>query len=95
MTDSYRRRRRAALIVGTVAAAIAPLPSALAASFDCSQAAGRVEQLVCADTELGALDSELARVYAESRDSALDPSSESGSPAFAETMKRNWKPSSG
>jgi len=70
MTDSYRRRRRAALIVGTVAAAIAPLPSALAASFDCSQAAGRVEQLVCADTELGALDSELARVYAESRDSA-------------------------
>jgi uncharacterized protein len=34
-----------------------------APSFDCSKAAGQVEELICADPELAALDVELARLY--------------------------------
>lgn len=40
-------------------------------SFDCSQAeAGRIEALVCADSDLSALDRTLAEVYAAAQDKA-------------------------
>ena len=34
-----------------------------APSFDCSKASGQVEELICADPELAALDVEMARLY--------------------------------
>ena len=34
-----------------------------APSFDCSKASGQVEELICSDPELAALDVELARLY--------------------------------
>lgn len=48
----------------TALAALALLPGALAASFDCAKAASRVERLLCEDKTLGAQDEQLAERYA-------------------------------
>ncbi|MBN6152164.1 DUF1311 domain-containing protein [Xanthomonas sp. AmX2] len=51
-------------LAATALAALALLPGAMAASFDCAKATSRVERLLCDDKALGAQDEQLAERYA-------------------------------
>jgi len=52
-------------------------------SFDCSQARGAQEQLVCGDPELAALDRQLAETYRQAQAKASDP-------ALLRATQRGW-----
>ncbi len=74
-TMALAHHRHIAALLRRAAGALLALTATggLAASFDCSKAATRQEQLICADAELSRLDSELGQRYAEARRSADDP----------------------
>lgn len=48
-----------------VGAAPPPVGASAAPSFDCTRARGAVEQLICSDAELAALDRRLAQIYTQ------------------------------
>jgi uncharacterized protein len=68
-------------------ALLAPGVEAAAPSFDCARAESAAEKLVCSDAALGALDQELARLFALARDDA-DLPAEQRSTLVA--MQRGW-----
>jgi hypothetical protein len=53
-------------------------------SFDCSKARSDAEHLICGDAELGALDVQLASVFARAKGAAKDPA------AFKERTRLQW-----
>ena len=59
MQDRLIRITRLVLLTATCAAGV----PAVAASFDCASAVGRIEKLICADAELSRLDDMLAADY--------------------------------
>ena len=65
------------IIVGT---ALAESPS-----FDCSKASGSIEEMVCEDAELSALDRKLAGVYAAASKIAVDER-----PPVLKSEQRGW-----
>lgn len=79
---SLRVRQYIALVVSLYIAT-----SALAAgpSFDCASASGQVEELICKDEKLAALDRQLADLYsaAEKRSSTADAASQ-------QSKQRDW-----
>lgn len=58
--------RLAGSLVVALAAATATGASAVAPSFDCAAAEGAVEEMICADAELAALDRKMDQVYRQS-----------------------------
>lgn len=66
---------------------LAPTAHAAAPSFDCARAESSAEELVCSDPTLGALDQELARLFALVRDDK-DLTAEQRSTLVA--MQRGW-----
>ncbi len=54
-------------------------------SFDCSKAAGEVEQLICKDEQLSILDRKLAATYGEALKSQATPA-----PAWLAAEQRDW-----
>jgi uncharacterized protein len=68
-------------------ALLAPGVEAAAPSFDCARAESAAEKLVCSDPTLGALDQELARLFALARDDK-DLAAEQRSTLVA--MQRGW-----
>lgn len=68
-------------------ALIVTLPDAVAASFDCSKASTTVEELVCSDPKLSALDERLASLYRTALASTQDKST-------LKDQQRSWIASS-
>jgi uncharacterized protein len=69
-------------------ATLAPIAlgaQAVSPSFDCAQAEGQVEQLICRDADLAVLDRELATAY----DRALERDRQDGS-EDPRAMQRGW-----
>lgn len=64
---------------------VGSVPSALAASFDCSKAASVTEKLICSDAETSALDGKLQQAYK----TALTATDAPGRKALAKEQ-RNW-----
>ena len=54
------------LIISTFLIAGGSVMAAEAPSFDCTKADGTIEELICGDPELAALDRRLAEVYGQS-----------------------------
>jgi uncharacterized protein YecT (DUF1311 family) len=84
------RRIRIALAASAVAAALLSAPEAAHAqakgpSFDCSKAQGEVQQLVCKDEGLAALDRRLDEVYKAALAKARDDV-----PQLLRTEQRGW-----
>ena len=59
--------------------------AAAAPSFDCRKAAGAIEQMICSDDGLAALDSELAEVYAAAAQKAVNEH-----PPVLKAGQRGW-----
>lgn len=57
--------------------------AAVAPGFDCAQAAGEIEKIVCADSELSALDRQLADNYAQA-------SAKTDDKATLQATQRGW-----
>ena len=53
--------------ITVLAAVLLSAPVVGAASFDCARAATAVEQMVCSDSELSALDDELGKLFDKNR----------------------------
>ena len=73
-------------------AAVAPAGNAAAnkdasPSFDCARADGQAQELICSDTELAAMDRELARLYALAE---ADPQMPKPAQAELKAMQRGW-----
>jgi uncharacterized protein YecT (DUF1311 family) len=60
-------------ICGLVCLLASAAGAARAASFDCRQAVGRIEQTICSDPDLGSFDSQLQLAYAGALDRSLQP----------------------
>lgn len=58
----------ASLAIGTAVLPVSPAQAA-APSFDCKKAEGQVQELVCGDAQLSALDREVARLFSLAEDS--------------------------
>nr|WP_010133571.1 MliC family protein [Microbulbifer agarilyticus] len=71
------------LAIGTVACS-ADAPQA-GPSFDCAKARGEVEQLICKDEKLAALDNQLASVYTAAAAKAANEH-----PPVLKAMQRGW-----
>lgn len=60
------------LLSSTSVLGVLQLPTAHAASFDCSRAGSANEKAICRDAELSALDDQLGRAYRRARQAATD-----------------------
>jgi uncharacterized protein len=76
---------RIAISAGTVLALTAGTALAQGPTFDCAKAQGTVEQLICKDQGLGALDRKLDEVYKAAMAKARDDM-----PQFLRTEQRGW-----
>lgn len=76
---------RLSVIACCLLALASPLSAATEPAFDCSKAAGQVEQLVCRDEQLAALDRKLAAVYQAAMDNL--PGAQHG---VTRAMQRGW-----
>ncbi len=73
------------LLCGVVSLVLGVVPAGAQPSFDCSKADGSVEELICQDESLAALDRELAEVYPKAL--ANLPEDERST---ARTVQRGW-----
>jgi uncharacterized protein len=74
-----------ALIVALVCRPMIGAAMAEGPSFDCSNASGTIEEMICKDTELSALDRKLAEVYAAASKIAV-----SEHPPVLKAEQRGW-----
>jgi hypothetical protein len=63
---------------------VAQQPEPIQTSFDCKKAHSTSEMLICGDSELAALDRDLAQIYAQAKAVAPDKQ------AFANMTRQNW-----
>lgn len=74
-----------AVAAGPETAAAAPAGTSIAASFDCATADGQVQELICADSGLAAMDREVVRL------AALAPVEPADRAEWAKQRDKCWK----
>lgn len=72
-------------VMGLLVLSVAELAVAQTPTFDCKKASGDIEHLICADSELGALDRTLSVVYAAARRKAGNER-----PPMLKAEQRGW-----
>lgn len=72
-------------VMGLLMLSVAEITVAQTPTFDCKKASGDIEQLICADSELGALDRTLSVVYAAARHKAANER-----PPTLKAEQRGW-----
>ncbi|MFY7904669.1 MAG: lysozyme inhibitor LprI family protein, partial [Burkholderiaceae bacterium] len=82
-TDRFSRLTVA--FMGLLGLSMAELAVAQTPTFDCRKASGDIEQMICADSELGALDRTLSVVYAAARRKAANER-----PPTLQAEQRGW-----